>query len=135
MVAPLIGAGIGAIVGMEKARGDANRVKQERRLAALAHSLSPWTKMQAQTQFNDPSMLGAASTGALQGASFGMQDYFKSAPAPTGLQGQTLPDSPNAAPGYTMGPPMGAAQPGAVNTAGQSGWFMGRPPVNPNGVV
>jgi hypothetical protein len=143
MVAPaLIGAGVGAGLGLlqyQQQRGAANR---DRILNAEIARQSPWTGMQARTQFQDPSLMGSVAQGGLKGAQFGMQDFFNPAegaaaapaapeaggadlyesPQRMGMGGQMEPMSPetNAFYGADYGPPApGAPAPtGAIADEG-----------------
>lgn len=76
MVAPaLIGALVGAGYGALTYEQDKKRADELRKANATIESTSPWTGVHGKV-VGGPSLMGNVASGALTGASFGMQDAF-----------------------------------------------------------
>ena len=75
----LIGAGVGAVAGALKYKGDKERAAEERAQAANTVRYSGWTGKRPDRMYvPEPSLIGNIAQGALGGASFGLMNWDSS---------------------------------------------------------
>jgi len=73
MIPLLVGAGLGAALGLAKNEIEADKLKKQQRLTAELNRFSPWTGINHALPEDNTNALGAVSAGAFSGLKQGMK--------------------------------------------------------------